>query len=770
MVGARAILAPEARGAMLRDNRKIAAILAADVVDYSRLMGADEAGTLAALKTCRAVFEELVREFDGREFGSVGDSLMAEFGSAVNAVSCALAIQERVASENAPQPAARRMQLRIGVNLGDVIKESGSVFGDAVNVAARLQALAKPGGVLISGTVYDQVHLKVPARFIAAGSRQVKNVHEPVRTFEVLPAEPPGVAGRIAAAFAQVVSRRVLRAIAVGVAIGIALGLGLFWRDIPVPATGESLGTLLDPEATEPPPDSIAVLPFVNLSGDPANDYLGEGIADELMHRLAKIPGLRVAARTSTFAFKGAEKNVQDIADALGVSYIVEGSVKRQGDRVRVNAALVERATGTNRWANSYENDSGDFFAIEADIGTQVLTALELVLESRDDEIAGLVPQGSAAAYDYFLQGLSYLRQPKSARTLGAAEQLFGRALAEQPDFARAQAGLCETLVERYGLERVPALVASAEKTCARAQALDSTAQEVHEAVGRLRLATGDAGEAAASYRKALALVPQSPDVLIGLAFALAAEGDIAEAESTHQRAIAAQPRYAYAHIAYGNFLFGQGRATDSIVSYERATILAPDNPNAFNNLGSAYMLAGDFDRAGRALERSIAIEPRRGSYSGYGFVQYYLGRYRAAEELFRKAIELAPADHRLWGNLADALRFDGRPEEARQTYRRALELVDGELVVNPKLAINQALAAYYAIQLGDADRARRGIALALSEGDSSNFVLYYIALVELGLGDQAKALSHLRRARELGYPESLLKAAPELGDIRTMF
>ncbi|MEX2149480.1 MAG: tetratricopeptide repeat protein [Steroidobacteraceae bacterium] len=754
---------------MIRDSRKIAAILAADVVDYSRLMGADEAATLAALKARRAAFEELVREFDGREFGSVGDSLMAAFQSAVNAVSCALEIQRRVATANAPLPPARRMHLRIGVNLGDVIEEKGLLFGDAVNVAARLQALAKPSAVLISGAVYDQVHLKIPARYISAGTRQVKNIEEPVRTFEVMPAEPPGFFGRVTGVFVHLASRRALRAMSAVALLTAAVALGLFWREIPVPGSGERLGTLLHPANDAPPLNSIAVLPFLNMSGDSRDDYLGNGLAEELSHRLAKIPGLRVAARTSAFAVMGKELSVDEIADRLGVSYVVEGSVKRQADRVRVNAALVEAGSGSNRWANSYEVRSGDFFTIESDIGNQVLIALELVLGTDAGSPESPRPQGSVAAYDLFLQGLSSLRQPKSAKTLDAAEQLFRRALAEQPDFARAQAGLCETQVERYALDRVPALVTAAEEACARARALDSSAQEVHEAVGRLRLATGDAAEAVAAYRRALALVPQSPDVLIGLAFALAAGGDAAEAEQMHQRAIAAQPRYAYAQIAYGNFLFGQGRPTEAVVFYERATILAPDNPNAFNNLGSAYMLAGDFDHARRALERSIAIEPRRGSYSGLGSVQYYLGRYELAEDMFRKAIELAPADHRVWGNLADTLRFDARPDEAREAYRRALELADGELAINPKHAINQAQAAYYAIQLGDDGRARHGIAQALPEGDDSNYVHYYVALAELGLGDRVKALAHLRRAQQLGYPESLLKAAPELGDIRTM-
>jgi len=754
---------------MIRDSRKIAAILAADVVDYSRLMGADEAATLAALKARRAIFEEQVREFDGHEFGSVGDSLMAAFQSAVNAVSCALEIQQRVESDNASLTPAWRMHLRIGVNLGDVIEEKGSLFGDAVNVAARLQALAKPAGVLISGAVYDQVHLKIPARYISAGTRQVKNIEEPVRTFEVMPVDPPGLFGRVAGVFLHLASRRVLRAMSAVTLLTAAVALGLFWREIPVPGTGARLGSLLRPASEAPPPNSIAVLPFLNMSGDSRDDYLGNGLAEELSHRLAKIPGLQVAARTSAFAVMGKDLSVDEIADRLGVSYVVEGSVKRQADRVRVNAALVETGSGSNRWSNSYEVRSGDFFTIESDIGNQVLIALELVLGTDAGSAKSPHPEGSEAAYDLFLRGLSWLRQPKSAKTLDAAEQLFRRALAEQPDFARAQAGLCETQVERYALERVPALVTAAEEACARARALDSTAQEVRMAVGNLRLATGDAAEAEASYRQALAIVPNSPDVLIGLAAALAAGDKAAEAERTHERAIAAQQRYAAAHLAYGNFLALQGRQSDAIAVYERATILGPDNPNAFNNLGTAYLQLGELEKAVAAYERSLAIEPRRASYSNSGTVYYYLGQQRKAAEMFRKAIELAPSDHRLWGNLADALVYDSQAAEAVKTYRRALELAEGELEINPKHAVNQAQAAYYASRLGNGDRARRSIAVALAEGNASYYVHYYVGLAELGLGNKERAVTHIRRARQLGFPESLFQVAPELSEIRTM-
>ena len=646
---------------MPKDSRIIAAILAADVVEYSRLMAADEPGTLAALKVRRVIFGQVVPEFDGREFGSVGDSLMAEFHSAVNAVSAALALQERVAAENDPLQPQRRMLLRVGVNLGDVIEEKGSVFGDAVNVAARLQALAKPGGVMISGAVHEQVRAKVAARYVDAGTRQVKNIREPVRTFEVLPVAPEGIGGRIAAGFSRLLPRRARRAAAVVGAVAVALGLGLFWRDIPVPATDSNLGALLEPQ-TSAPPNSLAVLPFVNMTDDPANEYLGDGLAEELLHRLSRVAGLRVAARRSAFAYKGRDVDVREIADALGVNYVVEGSVRRHGGVVRVNAALVERASGANRWSDSYDS-SGDLYAIEEDIGAQVLAALEQVL-ALDPQAP--VPRAGNIAYDLYLQGLAYLRQPNSVRSLDAAEQLFRRALAEQADFARAQAGLCRTLVERYLLERVPAHVATAEAACATAQSLDPSAYEVHEAVGGLRLVTGDTEEAEAAYRRALAIVPESPDELIGLAAALADGGDQVEAERTLEQAIAAQPSYAASHAQYGQLLLRQGRVRDAIAPCQRAALLEPDKPSHSATWASPTCTPAISTRSAEAFSRSLAIEPATLQPTpipvpGFTTMAAIARRRRCSA----RRPKLAPSDHRLWGNLADALRFGGRQAEA---------------------------------------------------------------------------------------------------------
>lgn len=748
-------------------DRKIAAILAADVVDYSRLMGVDEEATLEQLKQRRAIFDQLVADHGGQEFGSVGDSLMAQFPSSVEAVRCAQAIQEQMAARNAALPPQQHMQLRVGVNLGDVIAEDGAVFGDTVNVAARLQSLVKPGGVLISRAVYDQVRNKLAARFVDAGARHLKNVAEPVTVFEVLPVEPSGIAGKLSSLLARVLPRRVRRVSAVIVALVTAVALGLLWREFAASRTAQRLGAALVSHNPAGQPHSIAVLPFVNMSGDPQVDYIGDGFSEELSNRLAKVPELLVAARTSAFAFKGTGLGAREIAEKLGVRYIVEGSVKRKDRHIRVTAQLIDVTSGYHSWSNAYTREATDLdlLATEDEIATRVVTALELVLGER----GGLQQRASPAAYDFYLRGLAALREPKSIQTLQSAEQLFGRALEIEPGLARAQAGLCETRVWRYVVEKDPVYVAAAEEVCANAEALDSTAQEVHMALGRLHLATGDQPEAEAAYRRALTLTPQSADALIGLAEALAAQTRSSEAEQTYQRAIAMQPRYSSAHVEYGNFLFSNGRAVDAAAEYEQAIALTPDNPAALSNLGGAYLLMGDFEKSADAFARSLALEPRAASYANTGTVHYYLGRYGEAAEMFRKAIESTPANHQLWGNLADALYFDSRPEDAKRAYRRALELADGELAVNPSHAVNQALAAYYATRLGERDRARRSIAIALGAGEGDVYVQYYVGLAELGLDDKTAALTHVRRARDLGYAENLMRAAPELAELQKM-
>ena len=623
-----------------RDSRIIAAILAADVVDYSRLMGVDEAGTLAALATRRTIFDTFVREFDGRVFGSVGDSLMAQFASAVHAVQCAQAIQGAFANENAAVPAATQMRLRIAVNLGDVMENEDGVAGDAVNIAARLQALAKPGGILISGTVYDQVHLKVPARYADAGKRRVKNIAETVRTFEVLPA-PESAGDRARVAFERFTSRRGVRTAALAAAFATVAAVALFWREIPLPLGGRSLGEVLAPAHVAA--NTIAVLPFINMTGDPSVDYLGDGIAEELQHRLSRVAGLRVAARRSAFAFKGKDVDVRSIADALDVSYVVEGSIRRQGNLVRVNAALVDRATGANRWSNSYAS-SGDYLSIENKIGTQVLVALERVLGVDAKDVPAPARDGDIAAYDLLPPGAFVSAQAEEhahARCGGAAVP----AIARGGSGFRPRPGwtLRDSSRALFCSSACPAHVAAAEAACALAQSLDATAYEVHEAVGSLRLVTGEAAEAEAAYRRALAIVPESPDALIGLAAALAEGGDAEQAERTLESAIAVQPRYAASHVAYGSFLFRQGRTRDAIAPCAaRHRCSTPDNP-AHSTIWARVPVHAAISTGCRCILAFACLEPTRAELLEYRHgVSITTAGISDAAEMFRKATELS--------------------------------------------------------------------------------------------------------------------------------
>ena len=308
---------------MLEHGRKITTILAADVVEYSRLMGVDEAGTLAALSERRVLFERLAREHDGVEFGSVGDSLMAHFPSAVNAVHCAQAIQQAVERENEPLPPDQRLTLRVGVNLGDVMEKNGLLYGDGVNIAARLQALAKPGGVIVSDAVYQQVKNKLKVRFVSLGPRRLKNIGEPVLCYELI--GPASVRRRWPAA-SRLGRPRVTYTVIV---LLLLMGGGFFWY-----FHGKGNAPVATPMSATPSPTvaaaayakSIAVLPFADMSAAKNQEYMGDGMAEELLNLLAQVPELKVIARTSSFAFKGQNIEIDEIAKRLNVAHVLEGA------------------------------------------------------------------------------------------------------------------------------------------------------------------------------------------------------------------------------------------------------------------------------------------------------------------------------------------------------------------------------------------------------------------------------------------------------------
>ena len=382
---------------MQREQRRLAAILAADVAGYSRLMAVDEAGTLARFRALRAeVIEPKIAEYHGNIVGSAGDSLLVEFASAVNAVQCAVETQERLAELNAGLPEDRRMAFRIGVNLGDVIAEDGTIHGDGVNVAARLEKLAEPGGVCIGAGVHEQVRNRLGYAYADLGEQRVRNIAEPLRAWRV---GPPGAPTRD-----QV------------------------------------------PSAAKP---SIAVLPFENMSGDPEQEYFSDGISEDLITELSRFRELVVISHNSSFAFKGRKVQISEVSRSLGAQYVVAGSIRKAGNRVRITAQLTDAANDKQIWAERYDRDLEDIFQAQDDVVRQVVATLVGRLEHERFERSRRVSTDRLAAYDLYLRGREHLFTwtPEDNRK---AREYFEAAVGVDPEYAAAYAALSEAIYRSW--------------------------------------------------------------------------------------------------------------------------------------------------------------------------------------------------------------------------------------------------------------------------------------------------------------------------------
>jgi len=392
-------------------ERKLAAILCADVYGYSRLMGEDEEATLRTLTSHRRLIDSQIEQHHGRFVNSAGDSVLAEFASVVEAVNCAVEIQTGRKAENGNLPPERRMEFRIGVNLGDVMVEGAQIYGDGVNVAARLESLADPGGICISGTAHDQVRDKLALAYEDAGEQAVKNIARPVRVWRVLldGATPP-----------RLQTRQILRKYwrsgvlsLSGLAIVIATIVLVQHLSLKPQTTHASIPPQEKPALLLPSIPSIAVLPFTNLGGDPQQDYFSDGISDQLINNLSRLPGLFVIARNSSFAYRGKPIKESEIGKELGVKYLLEGSVRKAADQVRIGVELVDASGGTEEWTAHYDRPLKDIFAVQDEIVGKVVTTLGLLFkldEMKSPSLrASFRPTDNLDAYDDHLRGVDYL-------------------------------------------------------------------------------------------------------------------------------------------------------------------------------------------------------------------------------------------------------------------------------------------------------------------------------------------------------------------------
>jgi adenylate cyclase len=559
-------------------ERKLTAILCADVYGYSRLMGQDEEATLRTLSLHRKIIDSLIEYHRGWFVNAAGDSVVAEFASVVNAVECAVAIQTTLRAENANLPSERRMEFRIAVNLGDVMAEGGQIYGDGVNVAARLESLADPGGICISGKVYDEISHKLTLSYEDMGPQSVKNIAEPVRVFRVLlPAAsgstPPTIKPQIGP---RKYMRRGVFSLA-GLAVIAATVIVVQHLSLRPPTPPASIPPALSPALPLPDKPSIAVLPFVNMSGDRDQEYFSDGITDDLITRLTRVPNLFVIARTSTFTYKGKAAKVQDIGHELGVQYVLEGSVRKAAGTVRITAQLVDATSGDHLWAAYYDRPLRDIFSLQDEIETKIATTLKLRLSV--DQWPWSVAQhtDNLEAYDYYLRCLGYDHTTEEGNAKAAP--MCEKAIELDPTYADAYATLGLNYLFRFGMQWShydPTLRDRAISLEQQAIGLDDSNALAHVLLGHMYLEKGQYDKGEAEGERAIALEPSSAVINILMAWIL----------------VWNKPAEALAYVDKAERLDPHNRAFDE---YHR---------------GTAYVLLGRYEEAVPAWKVHLASYP----------------------------------------------------------------------------------------------------------------------------------------------------------------
>jgi adenylate cyclase len=594
-------------------KRKLTAILSADVKGYSRLMGADEEGTLRTLTAHREVMARLIQQHQGRVVNAPGDALLAESESVVDAVKSAVEIQRELAKRNAELPPDRRMEYRIGINLGDVMVDGESIYGDGVNIAARLESLADAGGVCISGSAYDFVGKKLPLGYEYLGEHTVKNIEKPVRVYRVL--MEPEAAGKVIGekkAKPRQWQRTTLSLVVVLiVAVAVIAIYHFYFRPTPRPIEVASKDKMAFPLPDKP---SIAVLPFTNMSGDPKEEYFSDGITEEIITALSKSPHLFVIARNSTFTYKGKPVKVKQIAEELGVRYVLEGSVRKEGNKIRITAQLIDAITGHHLWADRYDRDLKDIFALQDEITMKIITAMQVKLTV--GELANLWAKGTKNL-DAYLKCMeaytNYLLQTKEGNALG--KKLAEEVIALDPKFPRGYVVLAQIYLWDILLgttESPEKSLAKAKELTEKAIALDNSESSAHGIMGSIYLMSRQHDKAIRQVERAISLNPNDASNLIRLGFVLLNTGRPEEAISAlknHRRLNPIPLQHYYLQLVTAYRLLGQYK--EAIETGKEALRHVPNNINIYLQLTAAYSMMGREEEARAAAAEVMKINPK---------------------------------------------------------------------------------------------------------------------------------------------------------------
>jgi TolB-like protein/class 3 adenylate cyclase len=592
-------------------ERRLAAILAADVVGYSRLMEADEAGTHARLKALRNdLIDPAIARHKGRIVKLTGDGALVEFPSAVGAVLAAAAIQRAVAEHEADRPGDERLTFRIGINLGDVIIERDDIYGDGVNVAARLEGLAEPGGICVARTVYNQVKGKVDFGFAPAGEHRVKNISEPVTVYRALLDGARWQPVRHSASW----RRGMIGAAAAALLLIIG---GAVWTFYPRPESPAQVASDPSEPLKLPSKPSIAVLPFANLSDDAEQEYFVDGLVNDIITDLSKFSTLFVIAGNSTFQYKDRAVNVRDVARDLGVRYVLEGSVQRADDILRVNAQLIDATTGTHVWAERYDRPAEDFFAVQNDIARNVVGIIYPLAEGRGKlqkaelERISRTPTENLEAYDYFLQGVVYMdrfTREDNARS----REMFEKAIELDPGYARAITKKTWTYLQEYwnGWTEVPdEVLKKAMEEASRAIAVDPNEPLAHYALASVYLMQKRHDLAISEFQRAYELSPNDATLINEYGWGLTWAGRAEEGIPLMQEAMRLNPYYPEWYLtSLADGYFVAARYEEMIATLEK---VSQPWSASHRRLMVGYAHLGRLEDARAVLAKYRALEPQ---------------------------------------------------------------------------------------------------------------------------------------------------------------
>ena len=557
-------------------KRKLSAIFSADVKGYSRLMGEDELSTISTLKKYRNIIATLIQNLGGRVVDSPGDNLLAEFSSVIDAVQCAVEIQKQLKFENDELPESRRMKFRIGINSGDIIEDEERIYGDGVNVAARIESLAYPGGVCISGTVYDQIGKRLPFGYEYMGEQTVKNIEKPVRVYRVLTS--PEAAGRVIGEKEVKPKRWIWGAIAAVILI-VAASVSILNIYLKPGFNSQKNSSVEKTAISEAEKPSIAVLPFTNLSGNIEQEYFSDGITNDIITDLSKFSQLSVIASNTVFTYKGISVNVKDVGRDLGVRYVLEGSVQKIGDKVRINAQLIDASGDRHLWAERYDKDFKDIFKLQDEIVQTIVAKMAIRIDETERARAMRKDTDNLQAYDYLLRGWEYFYQ----NTRGDNKQarlMFEKAIEIDSRYASAYAALAWShLYDFYfGWSMFP------NKSLERAHYLAKQALSIEESNAQAHSALGSIYLRRTQYELAIIEL---------------------------QRALELNPNDTLSQHQLGSVMLYSGRKGEAIYWLESALNLNPHLPlGGFMILGQAYYLTGQYEEAIKALKKGIAKNP----------------------------------------------------------------------------------------------------------------------------------------------------------------